>query len=183
MGLTPVPDNSVQATVQSNAPTVMGPSLVVTPLGLTPPAGNSGQAAEQNNATLATTAAPTGSKSGDFRNWAFFTAYGLGDIHSENEQLGLHVSIEVKKKIWKGAHVDILDLQVDKSEKEEAKRCPILAQTDGTTLTKYQAMRLRPHNKGDSDCCCTSPMPEAPPVLLGHAKFCTRRPLKGAAWW
>ncbi|KAJ1114115.1 hypothetical protein NDU88_002354 [Pleurodeles waltl] len=47
----------------------------------------------------------------------------LGDIHSEHERLGLHVPMEVKEKIWKGTYTDIFDLLVDKSEKDEFKRC------------------------------------------------------------
>ena len=34
----------------------------------------------------------------------------LDDVRSEHAQLGLHVSMEVKEKIWKGAYVDIFDL-------------------------------------------------------------------------
>ncbi|KAJ1201934.1 hypothetical protein NDU88_005738 [Pleurodeles waltl] len=48
---------------------------------------------------------------------------GLGDICSEHEQLGLHVPVEVREKIWKGAYIDIFDLLVDKAEKEEVWRC------------------------------------------------------------
>ncbi|KAJ1143424.1 hypothetical protein NDU88_009733 [Pleurodeles waltl] len=53
----------------------------------------------------------------------FLCLMGLGDIHSEHEQFGFHVSMEVKEKIWKGAYEDIFDLLADKSEEEEAKRC------------------------------------------------------------
>ncbi|KAJ1152248.1 hypothetical protein NDU88_005024 [Pleurodeles waltl] len=48
---------------------------------------------------------------------------GLGDICSEHEQLGLHVPVEVREKIWKGAYIDIFDLLVDKAENEEVRRC------------------------------------------------------------
>ncbi|KAJ1128206.1 hypothetical protein NDU88_006585 [Pleurodeles waltl] len=47
----------------------------------------------------------------------------LDDIRSEREQLGLLVPVEVRKKIWKGAYIDIFDLLVDKSDKEEVKGC------------------------------------------------------------
>ncbi|KAJ1098687.1 hypothetical protein NDU88_003794 [Pleurodeles waltl] len=47
----------------------------------------------------------------------------LGDIRSEHARLGLHVPMEVKEKIWKGAYIDIFDPLVDKSEKDEVKRC------------------------------------------------------------
>ncbi|KAJ1094388.1 hypothetical protein NDU88_007465 [Pleurodeles waltl] len=47
---------------------------------------------------------------------------GPGDIRSEHERLGLHVPLEVKEKIWKGADADI-DMLVDKSDKEEVKHC------------------------------------------------------------
>ncbi|KAJ1207985.1 hypothetical protein NDU88_003375 [Pleurodeles waltl] len=47
----------------------------------------------------------------------------LGDIFLEHEQLGRHVPIEVKEKIWKGAYIDIFNLLVDKAEKEEVRRC------------------------------------------------------------
>ncbi|KAJ1205513.1 hypothetical protein NDU88_000947 [Pleurodeles waltl] len=46
----------------------------------------------------------------------------LGDIRSEHEHLGLNVPMEVKEKIWKGAYIDIFDLLVDRSEKDEVKR-------------------------------------------------------------
>ncbi|KAJ1218792.1 hypothetical protein NDU88_006364 [Pleurodeles waltl] len=47
----------------------------------------------------------------------------LGDICSEHEQLGLHVSMEVKEKIWKGAYIVIFDLEMDKYGKEKVKSC------------------------------------------------------------
>ncbi|KAJ1162145.1 hypothetical protein NDU88_002621 [Pleurodeles waltl] len=47
----------------------------------------------------------------------------LGDIRSEHEHPGLHVPMEVKEKIWKGAYIDIFDLLVDRPERDEVKRC------------------------------------------------------------
>ncbi|KAJ1136225.1 hypothetical protein NDU88_002642 [Pleurodeles waltl] len=46
----------------------------------------------------------------------------LGDINSEHEQLGQHVAMEMKEKIWKVAYIDIFELLVDKSDKDEVKR-------------------------------------------------------------
>ncbi|KAJ1117903.1 hypothetical protein NDU88_006099 [Pleurodeles waltl] len=47
----------------------------------------------------------------------------LGDIRSEHERLGLHVPMEIKEKIWKGAYIDIFDLLVDRPERDEVKHC------------------------------------------------------------
>ncbi|KAJ1154036.1 hypothetical protein NDU88_006793 [Pleurodeles waltl] len=47
----------------------------------------------------------------------------LGDIRSEHEQLGLHIPLEVREKIWKVAYIDIFDLLIDKADKEEVKHC------------------------------------------------------------
>ncbi|KAJ1194095.1 hypothetical protein NDU88_003390 [Pleurodeles waltl] len=54
---------------------------------------------------------------------------GQGDIRSEHEHLQLHVPMEVKEKIWKEAYVNIFDLLVDKSDKEEVKRSKESAQS------------------------------------------------------
>ncbi|KAJ1124340.1 hypothetical protein NDU88_002801 [Pleurodeles waltl] len=47
----------------------------------------------------------------------------VGDIRSEHERLRLHVYMEVKEKIWKGAYTDIFYLLVDRLERGEVKRC------------------------------------------------------------
>ncbi|KAJ1089628.1 hypothetical protein NDU88_002777 [Pleurodeles waltl] len=47
----------------------------------------------------------------------------LSDIRSEHEHLGLHVPMEIKEKIWKGTYIGIFDLQVDRPERDEVKRC------------------------------------------------------------
>ncbi|KAJ1092315.1 hypothetical protein NDU88_005426 [Pleurodeles waltl] len=48
---------------------------------------------------------------------------GLGDVWFEHDQLGRHVYIEVKEKIWNGMYLDILELLVARPKEEETKSC------------------------------------------------------------